>query len=134
MISDILANLKFHILLAYLQNMEIIVLLALLSLCWLVWQLVKAKRFNRFKQQIESELKEKVINSIIDELNESRSEVFPNNDCHQAATIFFWCQYKSRILQAALQREIIDQQWLKDSGNLRNAQHLFHIEQQYLST
>jgi len=97
-----------------------------------VWQLLKAKRFNRFKQQIEDELKEKVIQSIIDELNENRSELYPNNNSHQEATILFWTQYKSRILHAALQREIINQQWLKDSGNLRNAQHLFHIEQQYL--
>ena len=111
-----------------------IALIALLSLLWLIWQIVKAKRFNRFKQQIESELKDKVIQSIIDELNEKRSELYPNNDSHQAATILFWTQYKSRILHAALQREIIDQQWLKDSGNLRNAQHLFHIEQSLQQT
>lgn len=112
--------------------MEFIAILALASLSWLVWQLVKAKRFNRFKQQIEDELKERVINNIIEELNETRSELYPNNDSHQAATIFFWTQYKSRILHAALQREIINKQWLENSGNLRNAQHLFHIEQQYL--
>ena len=82
-------------------------------------------------QQIEDELKEKVVASIIEELTENRSEAFPNNDCHQEATIFYWTQYKSRILHAALQREIITQQWLKESGNLRNAQHLFFIEQQY---
>jgi hypothetical protein len=38
-----------------------------------------------------------------------------------------------RILQAALQREIISTQWLKDTGNLRNSQHLFHVEQEYLN-
>ncbi len=109
-----------------------IVFIALFSLLWLVWQLLKAKRFNRFKQQIEDELKNKVIQNIIDELNESRSELYPNNDNHQEATILFWTQYKSRILHTALQRGIIDKQWLKNSGNLRNAQHLFHIENQYL--
>ncbi len=112
--------------------MEIILVLALSSLIWLVWQLVKAKRFNRFMQEIEQELKTQVIADIIKELDETRSSLFPNNHCHQAATILFWTQYKSRILHAALQREIIDQNWLRDTGNLRNAQHLFHIEQQYL--
>ena len=112
--------------------MEIIAILALLSLVWLLWQLVKAKRFTRFKQQIESELKDKVIANIIEELALTRCEQFPNNDCHQTATLAYWTQYKSRILHAALAREIIDQQWLIDSGNLRNAQHLFFIERQYL--
>ncbi|PKI12790.1 hypothetical protein [Colwellia sp. 12G3] len=112
--------------------MEIIATLALLSLVWLLWQLVKAKRFTRFKQQINTELKDKVIADIIEELSLTRSELFPNNDCHQAATLVYWTQYKSRILHAALAREIIDQQWLIDSGNLRNAQHLFFIEHQYL--
>lgn len=112
--------------------MQIIAVLALASLAWLFWQLIKAKRFTRFKQKIEDELKEKVIASIIEELCDKRSEVFPNNDCHKEATILYWTQYKSRILQAALQREIITEQWLKDSGNLRNAQHLFYIEKEYL--
>lgn len=111
---------------------HIITVLASTSLVWLVWQLVKAKRFTRFKQKIEEELKEKVIVSIIEELSDSRCEALPNNNCHQEATIFYWCQYKSRILHAALQREIITEQWLKDSGNLRNAQHLFFVEQKYL--
>ena len=112
--------------------MQIIVILAIASLMWLIWQLIKAKRFTRFKQKIEDELKDKVITSIKEELNESRCTTFPNNECHQAATLYYWCQYKSRILQAALQREIITEQWLKDSGNLRNAQHLFHVEREYL--
>jgi len=112
--------------------MEIIATLALLSLAWLVWQLVKAKKFTRFKQQIDGELKGKVITDIIEQLAITRSEQFPNNDCHQAATLFYWTQYKSRILHAALAREIIDQQWLIDTGNLRNAQHLFFIERQFL--
>ena len=114
--------------------MQIIAVLALASLAWLIWQLIKAKRFTRFKQKIEDELKEKVIASIIEELHDSRSETFPNNDCHQQATIFYWCQYKSRILHAALHRDIITKKWLKDSGNLRNAQHLFFVERQYLPT
>jgi hypothetical protein len=112
--------------------MQIIATLALASLLWLIWQLIKAKRFTRFKQKIETELKDKVIASIEAELNDNRSETFPNNECHITATLFYWSQYQSRILHAALQREIITEQWLKDSGNLRNAQHLFYVERQYL--
>lgn len=112
--------------------MQIIAVLALASLVWLIWQLIKAKRFTRFKQKIEDDLKDKVIANIIEELCDNRSEIFPNNECHKEATIFYWTQYKSRILHAALQREIITQQWLKDSGNLRNAQHLFFIEKAHL--
>lgn len=108
--------------------MEIIAVLALITLAWLIWQLIKAKRFNRFKQKIEDELKDKVIARICEELELGRSDTFPNNDCHKEATILYWTQYKSRILHAALQREIITEQWLKNSGNLRNAQHLFYIE------
>ncbi|MFB0981469.1 MAG: hypothetical protein QMC62_11210 [Alteromonadaceae bacterium] len=100
---------------------------------WMAWLLVKAKRFTKFKQQIEEELKPKVIADILAELEANRSEVFPNNEIHQQATIYYWSQYKARILQAALQREIITTQWLKDTGNLRNSQHLFHVEQQYLN-
>lgn len=114
--------------------MQIIAVLALASMVWLIWQLIKAKRYTRFKKRIEDELKDKVIAHIIEELTENRSANFPNNDCHQEATIFYWCQYKSRLLHAALQREIITEQWLKESGNLRNAQHLFHVERDYLPT
>lgn len=113
--------------------MQIIAALALASLVWLIWQLVKAKRFTRFKQKVEDELKDKVIDNIMAELSNNRSDIFPNNDCHQEATILYWTQYKSRILHAALQREIITEQWLKDSGNLRNAQHLFYVERQFLT-
>ena len=112
--------------------MEIIAILALLLLIWMLWQLVKAKRFTRFKRQIDTELKDKVIANIIEELTLTRSEQLPNNECHQAATLLFWTQYKSRILHAALTREIVDQQWLIDTGNLRNAQHLFFIERHHL--
>ena len=69
--------------------------------------------------------------TLIEELEETRCNVFPNNECHQQATIFYWTQYKSRILHAALQREIVTEQWLKDTGNLRNAQHLFYVESRF---
>lgn len=112
--------------------MEFIAGLAALLLLWLVWQLIQAKKFTRFKLLIKNELKPKVIEAILNELEETRSDAFPNTPIHQQATIAYWTQYKGRILYAALQYDIIDKKWLKDTGNLRNSQHLFHIEQQYL--
>jgi len=111
---------------------EVIIIIALLALTWLIWQLAKAKQFNKFKKLIELELKPKVIAHILNDLQESSCDAYPNNQAHQDATVYFWTQYKSRILQAALRREIIDEQWLKNTGNLKNCQHLFHVEQQYL--
>lgn len=112
--------------------MEIIVVIvavAVMFLAWLIWQLMRAKHFTQFKHQVEQELKPKVIASIIEEMVQTRSELLPNNDVHQAATIAYWSASTARILQAALMREIITEQWLKNSGNLRNSQHLFHVEQ-----
>ena len=102
-------------------------------LLWLIWQLIQAKRFTRFKQRLEQEVKPKVMAAITQELEDTRSELYPNGDEHLEATLFFWGQYKVRILQAALQREIIDEKWLKDTGNWRNSQHLFFIEQDKLN-
>lgn len=61
-------------------------------------------------------------------MSKTRSDIFPNNACHQESTIAYWTAYKVRILQAALMREIIDEAWLKETGNYRNCQHLFHVE------
>ena len=102
-------------------------------LSWFFWQLIKAKRFTKFKQHLEQELKPKVFEHIITELNETRTELLPNNEIHQQATLYYWGQYKVRILQAALIRDIIDEQWLKDTGNIKNSQHLFFIERDKLS-
>ena len=109
--------------------MEFIIIIAVLVIVWLAWQLYRAKQFTRFKVMITKELKAKVIENIKAELLATQSEIFPNNACHQQATIDYWCRYPVRILQAALVREIIDEQWLKDTGNYRNTQHLFHIQQ-----
>ena len=112
--------------------MEIIALIAVLFLAWLIWQLRRAKHFTKFKRQIIQELKPKVIANIIEEMAETRSELHPNTTAHQAATISYWGASAGRVLQAALMREIINQQWLIETGNLRNSQHLFHIEQDKL--
>lgn len=108
--------------------MDVIIIFAVAILLWLIWQLIKAKRFTRFKQLIEQELKPKVLVHISNELEETRCELLPNTESHIQATSLFWTQYKVRILQAALMREIIDEQWLKETGNWRNSQHLFFIE------
>ena len=112
--------------------MELIITLALATLFWLIWQLAKAKRFTKFKQLLEQEVKPKVMAEIVKELENGRCELYPNTEVHIQATLFFWGQYKSRILQAALLRDIVDEQWLKKTGNWRNSQHLFFIEQDKL--
>lgn len=107
-------------------------ILAVGLLLWMVWQLYRAKQFTQFKQLIESELKPQIVEYLTNELIENRSEVFPNTDCHIQASINYWCRYKVRILQFALAKEIITQQWLVETGNTRNSQHLFHVERQFL--
>lgn len=108
--------------------MELIVVIAVLILVWLIWQLMRAKHFTQFKKTILAELKPKVIASIIEEMEQTRSEQHPNTQIHQDATIAYWSASTGRVLQAALMREIIDEQWLKETGNVRNSQHLFHVE------
>lgn len=93
---------------------------------------MRAKHFTRFRRQVMQELKPKVIASIVEEMKQTRSAQLPNNLVHQEATIAYWSFSAGRILQAALIREIIDEKWLKETGNLRNSQHLFHIERDSL--
>ena len=93
---------------------------------------MRAKHFTQFKRQIMQELKPKVIADIVDEMAQTRSEQLPNTLAHQEATISYWAASAGRILQAALMRDIINEQWLKETGNLRNSQHLFHVERDKL--
>ena len=97
-----------------------------------MWQLWRAKQFTHFKAYINNELKRKVIDDIKQEMILTRSETLPNNDCHQQATIVYWTASIGRILQAALMREIITDQWLKAHGYYRHSRHLFFIEQDKL--
>ena len=72
---------------------EVLVLLALSALSallWLVWQLVRAKRFTRFKRTLDQDIKPKVVSHILDELEQTRSDLFPNNQVHQDATVYYW--------------------------------------------
>jgi hypothetical protein len=112
---------------------EIMIILAVLSLSWIIWQLMKAKQFNRFKKLLSQDLKKQVIDHIYADLISTRNSSYPNNESHQRATIEYWTCYKVRILQAALIHEIIDEQWLRSTGNWRNSQHLFHIENAHIA-
>ncbi|MDG1752024.1 MAG: hypothetical protein P8I03_10245 [Thalassotalea sp.] len=112
--------------------MEILVVIAAGLLVWMAWQLYRAKQFTQFKQLIETELKPQIVDYLTTELIKNRSELFPNSDCHIQASIDYWCRYKVRILQLALEKEIITKQWFIETGNTRNCQHLFHVEQQFM--
>lgn len=112
--------------------MEIIVVLAIGMILFLLWQLYRAKQFNRFKQRIESEITPQLIKHITTQLLASRCQLLPNTQAHIDASIIFWTCSKARVLQAALAQEIIDDNWLINTGNYRNCQHLFFIEKEFL--
>lgn len=114
--------------------LEFFAFLACAILLWLGWQLYRAKQFTKFKWQIDQRLKPLVVAHIKEELANGRSELFPNNHCHQQATIFYWCQYRSRIVQAAIHWHLVEQDWLEKTGNVRHCQHLFFIEKDKLAT
>ncbi len=113
-------------------TLEFIALPAFALLIWLAWQLYRAKQFTKFKIQLNTEIKNKVVAAIKEDLTNQRSEQFPNNQAHIDATIYYWTQYPIRILQAAIKYEIIDKQWLQNTNNIRNSQHLMHTQRQYL--
>lgn len=113
--------------------MEVIAVFGFLLLFWLIWQLIQAKKHTRFKRYIHTELRSLVITKIKQELESTRSTLFPNNTTHEEATLYYWTEYRIRILQYALQHEIIDENWLKASGYKRQSQHLFYIEQAALN-
>lgn len=113
--------------------MEIVALLAVTIILWMLWQLHRARQFNHFKRFIQSELKPQVIAHLKQSLNEQRSDIFPNSEAHIAASQYYWSQYSSRILQAALHWELLKSDWIETSGNKRHCQHLFFIEQDKLA-
>lgn len=112
-------------------GLVIITSLSLLFLFWIIWQFIQAKKFTQFKNFVNSELKEKVIVAIKNDLIEHRNDDYPNNQAHIDATIYYWTQYPIRILQAALKYEVIDEKWLIESKNIRNSQHLSYIQRQF---
>lgn len=112
--------------------MEFFIFAALSVLGWLCWQLYRAKQFTQFRRYIETELKPLVIKNINEELEQNRSDAFPNTSTHQEATVIYWQQYQVRLLQYALAKELIDKEEMITAGRWRYCQHLFAIEGQYL--
>ncbi len=109
--------------------MVVFSLLAISILLWLIWQLIKAKRFTRFCHYIEHNLKQEVAEKLVAEfMNPSSQFSILKNE--PARTVEFWMQYKVRILQAALLTDIINEDWLKQTNNVRNSQHLFFIDRE----
>lgn len=112
--------------------LEFLIIAALLVLAFIAWQLWRAKQFTQFKQYLEQEIKPLVFIHVHDTLVEARCETFPNTQAHIDATKYYWAQYKVRILQYALEHEILDIEALKAQGKYRFCQHLFHVEQDKL--
>jgi len=106
---------------------------ALLGLVWMFWQLYRAKQFTQFKRNLNEKTKLSVIEHINEELESERTELTPNNENHIEATLFYWTQYPVRILQYALNREILQVEKLKRDGQWRYCQHLIHVQQHLLN-
>lgn len=102
--------------------------LGVVLLTWLCWQLYRAKQFTQFKNFLNEELKPEVSKAIELQLEQSRCDTFPNNECHQQATELYWTQYPVRILQFALTHEILTKEQLIEQGKWRYCQHLFHVQ------
>ncbi|WP_440875780.1 hypothetical protein [Thalassotalea sp. PLHSN55] len=113
--------------------MLVIQVFAVLILVWFAWQLYRAKQFTKFKNDLTHQVQPQVVNSLIVELEENRSEMFPNNEAHQEAAIYYWTQYRVRILQFALEKELLTKEGLVRDKKWRHCQHLFHVEKQYLA-
>lgn len=112
--------------------MEIVVVIAGVVLVWMAWQLYRAKQFNHFRKLVINELKPKVVEHIQSHLIETRSDIYPNSSAHIQAATTYWCQYSVRVLQYALEHEVINKQWLIETGNYRHCQHLFHVEKRFM--
>ena len=113
--------------------LEIIAIAAVMLIVWMAWQLYRAKQFNKFKRQIMVDIKPLVEKYVAETLIENRSDSTPNTDAHISASQYYWTQFPSRTLQMALHWQLIDEQWLKRTGNIRNCQHLFYIERDKLA-
>ncbi|WP_286234923.1 hypothetical protein [Thalassotalea sediminis] len=108
--------------------MEFILIAAITLLCWMAWQLWRAKQFTKFKQYLFSEIRPLVLTDLEQRLIEQRCATYPNSDFHIMAAKEYWTAYASRILQYALTRELVSEEKLKQQGKYRFCQHLFHIE------
>ena len=113
--------------------MEFLAIAAIAVILWMLWQLFRARKFNQFKLMIMHEIRPLVIAHLEKTLVESRSEQFPNTDAHIEACSYYWGQYPSRVLQAAIAWQLVESNWLENTGNTRHCQHLFFIEKDKLA-
>ncbi|QBY05340.1 hypothetical protein E2K93_13570 [Thalassotalea sp. HSM 43] len=112
----------------------ILPLLALALLVWMSWRLVQAKRYNRFIDWLMTDIKPQLLSHVQQELVEQRCQQYPNNDCHIEASCHYYGQYPVRVLEAALQRDIITSDWIQQRQNKRHLQHLLFIQAAYRIT
>lgn len=109
----------------------LIILLAISALCWLCWQLLRAKQYNRFIRYINQQLKPLVAEHLIQQLEQQRCDLTPNNESHIQACLYYWQQYPVRTLQYAIKHELITMQQLQALGYQRALQHLLFVQQQW---
>ncbi len=112
--------------------MEIIIVIALAILGFFSWQLYQAKKVKKFKLWLDNTITPELCHVLKKRLINHRSELFPNTGEHIQASCIFWAKYHSRVIQKALQLEIMTKQTIIDAGFHRQYQHILFIEQQYL--
>ena len=112
--------------------MEIIIVIAIAILCFVSWQLYQAKKVSKFKQWLNDTIEPQLCLELTKRLTHQRSQLFPNTDEHIQASCIFWTQFHSRVIQKALQLDIVTKQSIIDAGFYRQCQHIMFVEQQYL--
>ncbi len=110
---------------------EIIIGLAAFILLWMMWRLYQAKQYNRFIDWLNVDISPKLAQVLIAEMEQNRSELFPNTEDHIHAALMYYRQYPVRIFEAAVAREVIEQGWLIDKPHKRWAAHLLFIQAAY---
>ena len=94
----------------------------------MIFQLVRARRFNTFKDWLNNDIAPLAIEKHLASLPPEQQ-----TDAHLEATKMYWSAYSVRVLQLALHYEILNQESLHKAGKWRFCQHLFFIQQQYLN-
>ena len=107
---------------------EIITFLAIALLFWMAYKLYQAKQYNAFIDWLNSDVKEQLLAQLKQEMQQGRSEIYPNKDCHIELALHYYKQYPVRIFEAAFARKIISEQWLNKASNKRHASHLLFIQ------
>ncbi|WP_394177009.1 hypothetical protein [Thalassotalea litorea] len=109
----------------------VLVSLGLAIIAFMVWKLIQARQYNGFIDWLNVEIKPQVLETIEQELIESRCKLTPNNETHIQATKAYYGAYPIRIFEAALAREIIPVEWLNARKHKRFASHMMAAQGQY---